>query len=349
MMNMLNKKNRIENIDVVRGIAMISIVLGHLGNSDINRIVFTFHLPVFFLITGYFLNANTSYKSFLIRKVKTLIIPYYFSCFLVICSAIIINLVFDNGVGLKKMICRWIHASLYGAGDNYTQPFSIYAIGALWFLLATFWGTLVFRALIECKWYIRFSVVIIMAILGYTTSRFLFWFPLSVQAGCCALIYIYIGFIFRKINEMYTLSEASIEIKCVISVSALAIWISFIRGFQSFWLVHFDLGRGFVDVFASLCGCYIVFLIGSFIDNKIRFLGKGLAFLGRYSIIFLSAHIVELNTFPWRRMYVFFEEDDISEFSYLIFRIVFKLLWIILFTIVFSKIKIIRRIYGIVD
>jgi len=37
---------------------MICIVLGHLGNPLINQFVFTFHLPVFFIITGYFFNPE---------------------------------------------------------------------------------------------------------------------------------------------------------------------------------------------------------------------------------------------------------------------------------------------------
>ncbi len=38
-------KERIKYIDIARGIAMLCIVLGHLGNSQINRVVFTFHVP----------------------------------------------------------------------------------------------------------------------------------------------------------------------------------------------------------------------------------------------------------------------------------------------------------------
>ena len=44
---------RLTYIDIARGIAIICIVLGHLGNNTINRVVFTFHVPIFFFITGY--------------------------------------------------------------------------------------------------------------------------------------------------------------------------------------------------------------------------------------------------------------------------------------------------------
>ena len=48
------QKKRIEYLDVARGIAMLSVVLGHMGIFNINRVVFTYHLPILFFITGYF-------------------------------------------------------------------------------------------------------------------------------------------------------------------------------------------------------------------------------------------------------------------------------------------------------
>ena len=53
-------RRRLQYLDAVRGFAMICIVLGHLGIADINRFVFTFHLPIFYLITGYFINKTGS-------------------------------------------------------------------------------------------------------------------------------------------------------------------------------------------------------------------------------------------------------------------------------------------------
>lgn len=61
---------RFRYLDIARGIAMISIVLGHLGVSDINRVVFTYHLPIFYLITGYFLKTSGTKSAFIRKKLK---------------------------------------------------------------------------------------------------------------------------------------------------------------------------------------------------------------------------------------------------------------------------------------
>lgn len=46
---------RNKTLDIAKGIAMISIILGHLSVWRINCVVFTYHIPIFYLITGYFL------------------------------------------------------------------------------------------------------------------------------------------------------------------------------------------------------------------------------------------------------------------------------------------------------
>ena len=48
-------ENRIRSVDVARGVAIVCIVLGHLGVDGINRVVFTFHVPLFCLLSGYVL------------------------------------------------------------------------------------------------------------------------------------------------------------------------------------------------------------------------------------------------------------------------------------------------------
>ncbi|WP_207662353.1 acyltransferase family protein [Coprococcus comes] len=52
------ENKRLQYIDIAKGIAMICIILGHMGNANINRVVFTFHVPIFFFITGYFIRIN---------------------------------------------------------------------------------------------------------------------------------------------------------------------------------------------------------------------------------------------------------------------------------------------------
>lgn len=71
----VKNKERTPLYDVAKGICIISIVLGHLGIAT--RFVYFYHLPIFFFISGLFLNAEKhSFKDFLLKKIKSLYVPY---------------------------------------------------------------------------------------------------------------------------------------------------------------------------------------------------------------------------------------------------------------------------------
>lgn len=269
---------RLTYIDIARGIAIICIVLGHLGNATINKIVFTFHVPIFFFITGYFTTDKLPIKNFIHNKFKTLIIPYICTCCIIIFLGTL-KAFLGNGIhdALNAFI-NWLYASLYGAGDSYTDPFYIKGIGAIWFLLATFWGSIFLRLALNFKENFRMLFIIILFIIGHVSSTII-WLPFSIQAGMCASFFMYIGFLFKQIkSDFYRFYP---ETKHFITIFALVIWISFIKNFKSFWLVHCDIGRGIIDIVGCICACYIILLFSKFIEKHCFFLNKCLSFLGK--------------------------------------------------------------------
>lgn len=249
-----------------------------------------------------------------------------------------------NSGSTKEVIKEWIYASLYGSGDSYQEPFYIKQIGAIWFLWATFWGIIFLRAILKCRKQYRIFWVLGLFAVGYYT-RSICWFPLSIQAGCCAAFFMYIGHLVKIIRPYY--QETSSEIKISFFMISLIAWISFMIQFQSFWLVHCDIGRGPLDVIGSLCACYVLMVICKGIDRKApRFIRDGLSFLGQYSLFMLVAHIIELDTFPW---YTF--TDGILKAGYsssvqLIVIIIGKFIWIIGITLICAKTNWIRRLFG---
>ena len=47
-MNSKPAAGRLRFVDIAKGISIICIILGHLGIHNITRVVFTFHVPIFF-------------------------------------------------------------------------------------------------------------------------------------------------------------------------------------------------------------------------------------------------------------------------------------------------------------
>jgi len=79
-------KNRLLFLDMTRGFAILLVVLGHCGtiNHSCNVWLSTFHLPVFFIISGILMwlkeDAACSFTQLFIQKARRIMVPYlYFS------------------------------------------------------------------------------------------------------------------------------------------------------------------------------------------------------------------------------------------------------------------------------
>lgn len=72
-------ENRVKWIDACKGLGIILVLLGYAPISrPLADYIFSFHMPLFFFISGYLLNVNKEKRiiEFIILKIRTLLIPY---------------------------------------------------------------------------------------------------------------------------------------------------------------------------------------------------------------------------------------------------------------------------------
>lgn len=68
---------RIEWIDALRGAGMILVVLGHMAIPELaRRFIFSFHMPLFFFLSGYCYKGGFS-RRWVLRKIDSLLVPYF--------------------------------------------------------------------------------------------------------------------------------------------------------------------------------------------------------------------------------------------------------------------------------
>ena len=142
----IGERSRTEWVDIAKGIGIVCVCLGHLGIESIDRVVFTFHMPLFFILSGMFLNGNVPFSEFIKKKSKRLLVPYY------VTGGIICFLVFWADV-FRKMwerilpdLCSMFIAVLCGSCFKVFDV--IDGVGALWFLWALFWASVLVKLLI---------------------------------------------------------------------------------------------------------------------------------------------------------------------------------------------------------
>ena len=187
---------RLDYFDMAKGIAILCVIVGHLGVRDIDRVVVVFHMPLFFFVSGYFLSRKKyDYLSFVKKKVRSLLKPYYFTGMIICLFSI--PLAFYTGRPVLDTLWGWIGGTLYGAGVigiHHLFHWMPIFIGALWFLWAIFWGVLVVRRVIDVvpEQY-QFIAILLITWVGYQTAQTI-WLPLDIQAGFFATLFIYLGY-----------------------------------------------------------------------------------------------------------------------------------------------------------
>lgn len=207
-------KHRIAWIDVAKGICMLSVIAGHLGASTINKVVFSYHLTVFFMLTGYTLKNNFSVEEAK-KRFRSLMIPYFFTCFGVMMMDCLNAVIANHGVSLSEItgiVSRDLLRSFIGSG-SITKLGAVEIgsrIGAVWFLPANFFSVLLVQMLLK---YVpntrkRYIVAILLAALGNMSASFV-WLPFSIQAALFATPVVMLGYDAKQMNLFDKLSPPS--------------------------------------------------------------------------------------------------------------------------------------------
>lgn len=84
---------RVEWVDVAKGVGIVLVVLAHALPKDhvIWQFINQFHMPFFFMISGYLYSTKTSWVKFVVRKIKTLWVPFVFSSVITKAASIVIG------------------------------------------------------------------------------------------------------------------------------------------------------------------------------------------------------------------------------------------------------------------
>ena len=78
-------ENRLDYIDIAKGLGMFTIIWGHIMYAGISdAIVYAFHIPLFFFLSGLVFSRNRyqNFSTFLVKRIKGLIVPYFVFSFL---------------------------------------------------------------------------------------------------------------------------------------------------------------------------------------------------------------------------------------------------------------------------
>lgn len=237
------KSFRIEYIDLLRAAGIIFMIMGHLsiGGAKMDHMIHSFHMPLFFILSGYFYKKG-DWKRQTLHKARTILIPYLVFGLFHYAIWILLNL------SRADNLFRPLQCLLYDC-TSLDMPIA----GALWFLPCLFFTEAMF-ILIDHGGGNRLFVVGVISILGnYWTSIFDFRLPLALDTAFVGLGLFYIGHLLHEIEFIKQLDKIGLSWIVLMTVVDLVLVMK----------------NGYVNMRIGAYGCVPFFWINAVLSTTI--------------------------------------------------------------------------------
>ena len=307
-------KKRIEWIDCVKGIAIILVIAGHtvtpgIGKQGLFRgLVFSFHMPLFFIVSGITTKTSTGPEQFFERTEKSfkrLIVPvllmYPLICIVNLCK-------YGLNTGLREYLATIINTIVYASGADISS-LNIPALGALWFLVVLFFGRTIYAYLSLKMRKKEIGIVCIsMAFFGILFGK-IQWLPLSFDIVLTIMPFIFVGQLVGERlmqtnrNEPKNGGVANQIAKLLICTAGwLALFYIIIKSTGQ----YFELAtrRYPCAILSYLCALFgsAAACIASQLIIRAKSLSKGLLIVGKHSMLIYLIHVADVWwAFLWGR------------------------------------------------
>ena len=285
----IETKKRIIWLDYAKFFCIMFVIISHLEANT--NIFFAFYQPFFlfgfFFVSGYVYNKSTSFKNLIVKKAKTLLLPWLlFSLFNIILSQI---LSFNEHKSFVEELA-WNFAQIRGLGDH------------IWFLPALFVAFIPFFLII--KFYNSNKLTSKKRILIITITTFLLstasilytnlanpnWYPWKstalpwhIEYIFQAVFFMWLGLLFKDIFEKHF-----DKIKKIFFIPVIAIiYISLVS--FNFFANPFGTNVIYTAVYhylSSLCG--VTLLVS--VCKALNFNNKYMTYIGKNTLICFALH-----------------------------------------------------------
>ncbi len=263
---------RIDYLDYTKGFGILLVILGHIydASNPIKIWLYSFHMPLFFIISGFFAK-NTEFKVLFKKKFKSLVIPY------ISFGIITMGLMIVTNNGLNGEFKEYVYFFITGVGRD-----------ALWFLPCLFLIEVIFNIIIKIKNNkYKIFIVFILFLIGLCGAHFINSMILTT------LYRAFVGLGFYSIgNYMYdklkTTNISTIILVLLFTGSSIA---TIYNECVDLWGLNF--GNRFIYVFCSIVNSFCIITLFKKVSNNKEI--KPLKFFGINTLIIMSTQQLIIN------------------------------------------------------
>ncbi|OAD45807.1 acyltransferase family protein [Polaribacter atrinae] len=309
-----SNRKRIDWIDQAKGFGIILVVYGH-NFPVIENYIYSFHMPLFFIIAGIF-HPKKSNFDVVKRRVRQILVPYFLWSFILFLFWFVIGRKFGESASLELSSLKNFLGIFYAQGDKEYMNWGI----PMWFLPCLFLTFLLFwliRKIVK-NTAIRLILIITCVILGFLIPKLtdvsFFW---SLDVAFVSLLFYAFGYYSKK-YWVYTEIKREYLFTFLLLILHIICSIYFLQKVDMYRSIY---GNEFFFIFNSIIGV----LFWCQLIKKFKNL-KALAFLGKNTIPVLAMQVRSL-TFIKLILFIFIGSSlfDFSELEKIIL-VVFQLL-----------------------
>lgn len=277
------------SIDNARAIAITLVIIGHIYgiNDAIREFIFSFHMPLFFVLSGIFFRPKTEFIDSIKSSLRPILGPYI----IFFCIGFVYWLMTRRLSGFDPSVSNWMPLLGFFSGryiDLFVDP-------ALWFLPCLFVAGLIYNfCILEISQYwLRLLSVFMVLIASLIVCHFSasFQLPWSLGSAGIASAFMYCGGqVKRWMPKSSRITELRIKLLVVMLVSgALTLGLSQINPGVDMSLGYFG-ANAFIFVAAATLGSVFVLAIGILLP------ASGLAtWLAMNTIFIFPSHLLVFN------------------------------------------------------
>ncbi len=280
-----NTKKRLDYLDLTKAIAILCMVWLHIGTKykTTDLCIHVFHMPVFFVISGFLFKSGRSFLDFFKRKISTLLIPYFFWGIVFYVFWVVFFYLLNISDSVVSLYA-FLNSLLYDNAE--LSPYGC----VQWFFTTMFFANIFFYFIVKLSnknnriiGLLSFLFGVIGALLPFLPFRL----PLGIDISFMAVFFMGVGYFIRNknIKWMILLLFLVITERCFV-LNKYCIWNMRVMDYGI--VVFYMVGCSTLSVIV-ICSC-------KFICSKIKKTWlKPLLFIGKNSIWFLIFNNFYIN------------------------------------------------------
>ena len=295
---MNSSARRIDAIDIIKGIGIILVVFGHIASYEQypRMFVYAFHMPLFFLFSGFVSKPSASLKSGLKKSFFGLYIPYLVFVTIDVAAYYICNP--GEGITAAEFL-RKLGLVAVGLGKPLYNP-------PLWFLFTLFVIKVFFTIITSTKFKKAFitAALILSVIFCFLYERFDLDTNIMYLRAVFGFPFFAIGFLLKDYILRFINAKTNLILLFVFMTAALAILIFTCRQNSLVNIYQYRIGNPVLYFANALLGIVFTLILSIIIDRifaiRLTFVKRFLIYLGQNSVYILAVHC-----YLTRRLYPF--------------------------------------------